>query len=196
MADRIHEVAVFCGSRFGNLAAYKHAAEAMGRGLAEAGMHVVYGGGDVGLMGVVADAAISAGGEVTGVIPGFLEAREIMHRGVTELIVTESMHERKLKMFSRADAYVILPGGFGTFDEMMEILTWKQLGLHRKPILIVNVASWADAVIALLDTAVEQGFASPQARSFIDIVPDVATALNRLSGATHEPTSIHAEERI
>ncbi|AQS85673.1 MAG: TIGR00730 family Rossman fold protein [Acetobacter aceti] len=180
MSARINAAAVFCGSRFGNMSAYKETAEAVGAGLAQAGIHLVYGGGYVGLMGAVADSAIQAGGRVTGIIPEFLESREVMHRGVTELIVTDSMHTRKQKMFSLADAFLILPGGFGTFDELMEILTWKQLQLHSKPILFVNIANWAQAVLAMLDEAVSQGFASPEARALIEVVPDAAAALRRL----------------
>ncbi|GBR06687.1 lysine decarboxylase [Acetobacter oeni LMG 21952] len=154
----------------------------MGAGLAQAGIHLIYGGGYVGLMGAVADAAIEAGGKVTGIIPEFLEAREVMHRGITELVVTKSMHTRKQRMFTDADAFAILPGGFGTFDEMMEIITWKQLQLHSKPILIVNVANWADPAIAMLDAAVSQGFASPEARMLVKIMPDVPSALAELAG--------------
>ncbi|NHN84811.1 TIGR00730 family Rossman fold protein [Acetobacter musti] len=182
MSAQIAAVAVFCGSRFGNLPAYREAAEAMGAGLARAGIHLIYGGGYVGLMGAVADAAIAAGGTVTGIIPEFLEAREVMHRGITTLVVTTSMHTRKQRMFADADAFAILPGGFGTFDEMMEIITWKQLQLHAKPILIVNVANWAAPAIAMLDAAVAQGFASPEARALVRVVPDVPAALAAIAG--------------
>lgn len=173
-------VAVFCGSRFGHHPAYKEAAENVGATLAALDMHLVYGGGDVGLMGVVADAAIQGGGRVTGIIPQFLEAREVMHRGVTDLIVTDSMHTRKQKMFALSDAFLILPGGFGTFDELMEILTWRQLKLHDKPILILNVQNWARSLIATLDDAVTEGFASPEARRLVEVVPDVESAFVRL----------------
>ncbi|MCH4091523.1 TIGR00730 family Rossman fold protein [Acetobacter sp.] len=185
MSARINAAAVFCGSRFGNLPAYRDAAEAVGTGLARAGIHLVYGGGYVGLMGVVADAAIQAGGRVTGIIPEFLESREVMHHGVTELVVTDSMHTRKQKMFAIADAFLILPGGFGTFDELMEILTWRQLQLHSKPILVVNVENWAQGVLAMLDEAVSQGFASTEARALIEVVSDVEAALHRLELVTH-----------
>lgn len=173
-------VAVFCGSRFGHHPAYKEAAENVGATLAALDMHLVYGGGDVGLMGVVADAAIQGGGRVTGIIPQFLEAREVMHRGVTDLIVTDSMHTRKQKMFALSDAFLILPGGFGTFDELMEILTWRQLKLHDKPILILNVQNWARSLIATLDDAMTEGFASPEARRLVEVVPDVESAFVRL----------------
>ncbi|MBO1359106.1 TIGR00730 family Rossman fold protein [Acetobacter sacchari] len=197
MSAPISSVAVFCGSRFGNLPAYRAAAEDMGRGIAREGWRLIYGGGYVGLMGAVADAAIAAGGSVTGVIPDFLESREVMHEGVTELVVTDSMHSRKQLMFAQADAFAILPGGFGTFDEMMEIITWKQLQLHRKPILIVDVENWAAKVIAMLDAAVEQGFATPGARGLVETVPDVEAALALLRAATITPGSSDVEtERL
>ncbi|MCP9319347.1 TIGR00730 family Rossman fold protein [Acetobacter persici] len=179
MPSTLNAVAVFCGSRFGKNPLYKQAAQTVGHTLAQAGIRLVYGGGAHGLMGVVADATLRAGGAVTGVIPDFLESREKMHEGVAELIVTDSMHTRKQIMFSRADAFWILPGGFGTFDEMMEILTWKQLGRHSKPIILINTANWADMLLAALDAAVEQGFASAEARAMIEAVPDVETALAR-----------------
>ncbi|GFE94069.1 LOG family protein [Acetobacter persici] len=179
MPSTLNAVAVFCGSRFGKNPLYKQAAQTVGQTLAQAGIRLVYGGGAHGLMGVVADATLCAGGAVTGVIPDFLESREKMHEGVAELIVTDSMHTRKQIMFSRADAFWILPGGFGTFDEMMEILTWKQLGRHSKPIILINTANWADMLLAALDAAVEQGFASAEARAMIEAVPDVETALAR-----------------
>ncbi|AQT04936.1 TIGR00730 family Rossman fold protein [Acetobacter persici] len=179
MPSTLNAVAVFCGSRFGKNPLYKQAAQTVGQTLAQAGIRLVYGGGAHGLMGVVADATLRAGGAVTGVIPDFLESREKMHEGVAELIVTDSMHTRKQIMFSRADAFWILPGGFGTFDEMMEILTWKQLGRHSKPIILINTANWADMLLAALDAAVEQGFASAEARAMIEAVPDVETALAR-----------------
>lgn len=160
---------------------------ALGRGIAEAGLHLVYGGGYVGLMGTVADAAVAAGGRVTGVIPEFLAEREVMHTGLTELVVTTSMHSRKQRMFSEADAFLICPGGYGTFDEMMEIITWKQLGRHSRPIVIVNIENWAEAVLKMLDVAIEQGFASEESRSLFTVVPDVNAALALLKTATKQP---------
>jgi len=176
----IASAAVFCGSRSGNDPAYGRAAEVLGAGLAGAGIRLVYGGGNVGLMGAVADAALRAGGAVTGVIPGFLRDREVMHDGVMDLMVTETMHERKTRMFASADAFLIMPGGLGTFDELMEILTWRQLSLHDKPILIVDVAGWARMLVATIDVAIEQGFAAASARDLFEVVPDVETALARL----------------
>lgn len=194
MPSTLNAVAVFCGSRFGKSPLYKQAAQNVGHTLAQAGIRLVYGGGAHGLMGVVADATLSAGGAVTGVIPDFLESREKMHEGVAELIVTDSMHTRKQIMFSRADAFWILPGGFGTFDEMMEILTWKQLGRHSKPIILINVEKWADTLLAALDAAVEQGFAAPTARAMIECVPDVETALAHSQSA--EKTDRVAVEQL
>lgn len=177
MSSIARKIAVFCGSRLGNDPTYQNVAEQAGKILAREGIRLVYGGGANGLMGVVADAVIRAGGEVTGVIPEFLTVREKMHECVSELIVTTSMHERKQIMFARAEAFWILPGGFGTFDEMMEILTWRQLERHDKPIILVNTGNWGEAVVAMLETAVRQGFASEQARALLQVVPDVETAL-------------------
>lgn len=178
MSLTAHSVAVFCGSRMGDKPVYRQVAEEVGKTLAEKKIRLIYGGGANGLMGVVADSVIKSGGAVTGVIPEFLKTRERMHDQVSELIVTDSMHVRKQIMFARADAFWILPGGFGTFDETMEILTWKQLGQHKKPILVINVDGWADAMIAMLDVAVSQGFASAEARALIRVVPDVVAALD------------------
>lgn len=177
MSSIARTIAVFCGSRLGNDPIYQNVAEQAGAVLAREGIRLVYGGGANGLMGVVADSVIRASGEVTGVIPEFLTVREKMHECVSELIVTTSMHERKQIMFARAEAFWILPGGFGTFDEMMEILTWRQLERHDKPIILVNTANWGEAVVAMLETAVRQGFASEQARALLQVVPDVETAL-------------------
>ena len=177
---KIASVAVFCGSRFGANPAYLAAAHATGLGLARAGIRLIYGGGKIGLMGALADAAIEAGGEVSGVIPDFLTAREIMHERVADLTVTDSMHSRKQRMFAQADAFLVLPGGLGTFDEAIEIITWRQLGLHEKPVLIVDVAGWARALLAVFDSAIADGFADASARSLFEVVPSVEAALARL----------------
>lgn len=182
-------VAVFCGSRFGTRSVFKEAAREMGQRLGEAGMRLVYGGGDVGLMGTVADATLAAGGAVSGVIPTFLEAREVMHDGVTDLTVTDSMHSRKQLMFARADAFVVLPGGLGTFDETIEIMTWRQLKLHDKPIFIVNVAGWADPMLAMLRAAVDNGFAESSALDLFEVMPDVAATMERLGAVVRRPVS-------
>jgi uncharacterized protein (TIGR00730 family) len=174
-------VAVFCGSRFGVNPAYAEAARATGEGLAEAGIKLIYGGGKVGLMGVLADAAIAAGGEVSGIIPHFLSAREVMHERVADLTVTDSMHSRKQSMFSQADAFLVLPGGLGTFDETIEIVTWRQLRLHDKPILIADIAGWAQPLLGTIENAVRDGFADPSARNLFTVVPSIEAALAQLT---------------
>ncbi|MDT7950345.1 MAG: TIGR00730 family Rossman fold protein [Acetobacteraceae bacterium] len=178
---QIRSVAVFCGSRFGNDAAFRDAAATLGAGLAKAGWRLVYGGGRVGLMGVVADAVLAGGGSVFGVIPDFLQRREVAHGGPVELVVTETMHERKTLMFDAADAFVTLPGGLGTFDETIEITTWRQLGLHDKPVLICDVLGWAQPYLAAIQGAVAQGFAAPDSASLYEVWPDVSSVLARLS---------------
>lgn len=190
MPNAFSSVAVFCGSRFGSRPAYLDAATATGRGLAEAGIRLIYGGGNVGLMGAVADAALAAGGTVSGVIPHFLQSREVMHDGVQELTVTDSMHSRKQLMFAEAEAFLVLPGGLGTFDETFEIVTWRQLRLHDKPILIVDIEGWAATLIATIDRAIADGFADPSARSLFEHVPDVQAALARLEILGRSPRPI------
>ena len=157
----LHAVAVFCGSRTGNDPAYRAAAQMLGHGLAEAGIRLVYGGGRIGLMGVMADAALAAGGTVLGVIPEFLTRREVAHEGITELVTTASMHSRKQRMFEAADAFVSLPGGLGTLDETIEIITWRQLGLHTKPILICDVAGSAAPFLAAIEAVIAADFTPP-----------------------------------
>ncbi len=174
-------VVVFCGSRPGRDPAWLAAAQAMGRGLAAAGIRLVYGGGRVGLMGAVADAVLEAGGEVLGIIPEFLTRWEVAHERVTELVVTDSMHTRKRQMFDLADAFVTLPGGLGTLDETVEIVTWRQLKLHDKPVLLCNVNGWADALLGAFEIAVADGFAAESARGLFEVLPDVPAVLARLA---------------
>ncbi|MFT4794283.1 MAG: hypothetical protein ACJAVR_000599 [Paracoccaceae bacterium] len=166
-------VCVYCGSRFGTDPAYRTAAEALGRGLAERGMRLVYGAGDVGLMGAVARAAQAAGGETFGVIPAHLLAREVGKRDLSSFVVTETMHERKKVMFMNADAVVALPGGAGTLDELFEVLTWRQLGLHDKPIFLTDVKGFWGPLFDLT--------AHMQAQGFVD-APTI-DALRRCDGA-------------
>jgi uncharacterized protein (TIGR00730 family) len=173
-------VCVFCGSANGHRPAYRGAAAALGRALAGRGIGVVFGGGRAGLMGVVADAAMAAGGEVVGVIPGALQARELGHDGVTELRVVASMHERKATMAALADAFVALPGGLGTLEETAEALTWSQLGLHAKPVGLVDAEGYWRPLVALLDHAVEEGFLSAAHRSLLVVDPDPEALLERL----------------
>jgi hypothetical protein len=177
----INSVAVFCGSRTGNDPAYADAAQALGRGLAEAGVRLVYGGGRIGLMGILADAALAAGGSVLGVIPEFLTRREVAHAGITDIVVTDSMHSRKQRMVEAADAFVSLPGGLGTLDETIEIITWRKLGLHRKPILVCNVAGSADGFLAVIEAAIGLGFADTGARDLYEVLDGVPATLQWLA---------------
>jgi uncharacterized protein (TIGR00730 family) len=174
-------VTVFCGSSPGTAPDYAAAAQAMGEGIARAGMKLVFGGGNVGLMGVVAGAALREGGHVIGIIPDFLRQREIEFPGLSELIVTDSMHTRKRRLFALADAFVVLPGGLGTLDETFEMLTWRQLGRHQKPIYLCNVLGWADAFAGLIDSVIASGFAKPAIREMYEITADVPSTLARLS---------------
>lgn len=152
----------------------------MGRGLAASGMRLVYGGGRVGLMGALADAVLAAGGEVLGVIPEFLARLEVAHTGVAELVTTDSMHSRKQLMFAQADAFVSLPGGLGTLDETFEIITWRQLGLHDKPILLCDIAGSAVPLLTVIEAAISLGFASARARDLFEVTDGVAPLLERL----------------
>jgi uncharacterized protein (TIGR00730 family) len=159
------------------------AAAELGRGIAEAGLRLVFGGGRIGLMGVLADAALAASGAVVGVMPEFLMQREVAHSGVSELIVTDSMHARKQRMFELSDAFVSLPGGLGTLDEAIEIITLRQLGLHDKPVLLCDVAGSARPLLAAIDAAIASDFAAPSSRQLVEVMPDVPTTLQRLIGA-------------
>jgi uncharacterized protein (TIGR00730 family) len=157
-ASQVKSICVFCGSSVGARPEYAAAAADFGRLLAERGIRVVYGAGNVGLMGVLADAALAAGGEVIGVIPQMLVDRELAHRGITELRIVTSMHERKALMAELSDAFVALPGGLGTYEELCEVLTWRQLEIHRKPVGGLNVCGYFDPLIRMLDHAVSEGF--------------------------------------
>ncbi len=176
----INSVAVFCGSHPGHDPAHRAGAYALGRGLARTGRRLVFGGGRVGLMGAVADGAIEGGGQVIGVIPEFLTQREVAHQGVSELIVTDSMHTRKRRMFELSDAFVTMPGGLGTMDETFEIITWRLLDLHDKPILLCDVAGSAGPLVTLIEALIGAGFARPEARSLYDVVDGVPALLDRL----------------
>ncbi|MDE0884441.1 MAG: TIGR00730 family Rossman fold protein [Myxococcota bacterium] len=158
MPSPLRRVCVFCGSNLGDRPAYEQAARAMGRSLLERDLELVFGGGHVGLMGVVADTVLEGGGRVIGVIPRALEERELAHRGLTELRVVSSMHERKAMMENLSDAFIAMPGGIGTFEEILEILTWSQLEIHPKPSGLLNVEGYYDTLIALLDQAIDGGF--------------------------------------
>lgn len=173
----IKAVTVFGGAASGNDPLCRETATALGQGLAEAGITVIFGGGSIGMMGAVADGALGAGGQVIGIIPDFLARREVAHTAVSEMIVTDSMHSRKRQMFEQADAFVTMPGGLGTLDETVEIITWRQLGLHEKPIIICNERGWADAILGAFDSAIAEEFASPSARALYQVLPDVPAVL-------------------
>ena len=158
---------MFCGSSAGVRPEYAEAARRMGQALAEQGLGLVYGGGRVGLMGVVADAVMQAGGEVVGVIPDALVRREVGHAGVSELRVVGSMHERKALMADLSDGFIAMPGGYGTFEEFCEVITWSQLGIHPKPCGLLNVAGYYAPLLAMFDHAVAEGFVRPQHRALV-----------------------------
>jgi len=174
-------ICVFCGSSEGVRPEYRAAAEQVGRLLAERGIELVYGGGRVGLMGAVADACLSAGGRVIGVIPQGLMDREVGHRGLTELRVVGSMHERKALMADLAEGFLCLPGGFGTWDEFCEILTWAQLGLHTHACGLLNVAGYYDPLLAMADRAREEGFVKEAYRGLMLADADAGRLLNRMA---------------
>ena len=176
----IRSICVFCGSRHGSNPAYTDAARELGRLMAERGIRLVYGGGRVGLMGEVADAVLAGGGQVIGVIPSLLVEKEVEHRGLTQLHEVGSMHERKALMEQLSDAFVVLPGGFGTLDEACEILTWTQLGLHAKPLGLVNTAGYYDLLTGFLDHAQGEDFISATNRRLVRVEATAAALLDRL----------------
>jgi uncharacterized protein (TIGR00730 family) len=181
-------ICVFCGSSNGLQPVYAEAARTLGKLLANRRIGLVYGGGNVGLMGTIADAVLAEGGEVIGVIPEALVGRELAHRAVTELIVVRSMHDRKAKMAALADGFVAMPGGYGTFEEFCEIITWAQLGLHRKPCAILNVEGYYDSLLALFDRAVIEGFVHPSNRRLVLQETDPHRLLDALASYTPPQT--------
>jgi uncharacterized protein (TIGR00730 family) len=176
----IRRLCVYCGSSGEVDRQYREAASELGARLAAARIGLVYGGGRVGLMGLLADAALAGGGEVVGIIPSRLRDAELAHPGVTELVVVESMHDRKRLMAEKADAFAILPGGIGTLDELFEAVSWKQLGLHDKPILLVDIGGYWALLRALIDDIVQKGFARPQTRELLRVVPTVTALMSAL----------------
>jgi uncharacterized protein (TIGR00730 family) len=179
-------VCVFCGSNSGADAEYARAASEMGQLLAAQHIGLVYGGGNVGLMGQIADAALAAGGEVIGVIPRHLEARELAHRGLTELRVVASMHERKATMADLSDAFIALPGGLGTLEEIFEVATWRQLGIHVKPVGFLNVAGYYDLLDAFLAASVDRGFVRAEHRRLMVTAREPAALLTALNASGGE----------
>ena len=182
----VNSICVYCGASGNVRKSHRDAARTLGSVLASAGIRLVYGGGKIGLMGLIADAALAAGGTVTGIIPKFLNQLEIGHTGCTELIVTENMRDRKLKMVSIADAFVILPGGLGTLDETFEILAWKQLGLHDKPVVIADINGYWTPLLTLMANQFEENYIRSDHRDLFRVARDVATIVSILA-AEPEP---------
>jgi uncharacterized protein (TIGR00730 family) len=177
----LQRICVFCGSSSGTQPSYTHAAETVGRLLAQQGTELVYGGGNVGLMGTVADSCLAHGGRVLGVIPQLLVDKEVAHTGLTELRIVGSMHERKALMADLSDAFIVLPGGFGTWEEFCEILTWSQLGIQRKACALLNVNDYYNPLLQMADNAVTEGFLRPIHRDLLLSDDDPARLLDRLN---------------
>jgi uncharacterized protein (TIGR00730 family) len=175
--DEPRRVAVYCGSANGTDPAFLAEARALGTAIAAAGLGMVYGGASVGLMGAVADAALAGGAEVIGVLPEVLSGSEIAHNGLTRLEVVKTMHARKARMVHLADAFLILPGGYGTLDELMEIVTWKQLRLHAKPCVLINTAGYWNGLLEFLDTAVTAGFLKAENRHLLQVAANAEDAV-------------------
>jgi hypothetical protein len=177
-------ICVYCGSSAEVAQSFKDAAAKVGRLAGENNIEVVYGGGRVGLMGLVADAALAVGGKVTGIIPRHIVEMEVAHQTLSKLIIVDTMHQRKQMMVDRSDAFVILPGGFGTLDELFEILTWKQLQLHNKPIIIANIDGYWDLLIALVHQGVASGFIRPRHADLFNEVTNIGAIFQTLESAT------------
>ena len=180
-------VAVYCGSADGNDPAYLAEARALGAAIAAAGLGLVYGGANAGLMGAVADAALVGGAEVVGVLPDVLAGKEIAHAGLTRLELVSTMHERKARMAALADAFLILPGGYGTLEELLEIVTWAQLRLHNKPVILVNTAGYWDRLLTFLDSAVAAGFLKPKNRALLLVAESAARAVRMVVSEQPRP---------
>lgn len=187
---------VFCGSSHGAHRAYADAAVQVGTELARRGIELVYGGGNVGLMGVVADSVLRNGGHVIGVIPESLMAKEVGHRGLPDLRIVKTMHERKALMAELSDGFIALPGGIGTFEEFFEIVTWAQLGLHTKPCALLNINGFYDPLLGLLDHAIQEQFVKPAQRNLVIVESDFTTLLDRMARhhVPHEPKWIAPQE--
>jgi uncharacterized protein (TIGR00730 family) len=173
-------ICVYCGSKSGTQSTYRDAAIALGAALGQRGLGLVYGGGNIGLMGLLADAALESGAKVVGVIPKALDQKELGHRKLQELVVVDSMHDRKAIMAQRADAFVALPGGFGTLEELFEVLAWNQLGFHNKPIALLNTSGYFDHLLSFLDQALDQGFLRQEHREMLLIQTETEALLDEL----------------
>lgn len=173
-------ITVFCGSSFGSDEIYKEQATLLGKTLAKQNIRLIYGGADVGLMGAVADGTLNEGGKAIGVLPHFLQSKEIAHKNLTELILVETMHERKTKMNDLCDGVIVLPGGYGTLEEFFEMITWAQLGLHKKPIGILNIDGFYDDLIKLVQTMVDKGFLKQVNRDMLLISSSIDELLDKM----------------
>ena len=189
-------VCIYCGSRDGASPAYTQAARAIGREIGARGWQLIYGGGRSGLMGAVADSAVAAGARTVGVIPRSLMDREVGHRGLTELHVVETMHERKMMMAERSDAFVALPGGIGTFEELFEVWSWRQLGYHDKPIGLLDVGGYYDGLLRFMDVTVAQGFVAAPQRALLEVSDDATTLLDRIATLARLATAPDDYRRI
>lgn len=186
----IKSLCVYCGSARGRSSRYVAAARELGAAMAERQIRLVYGGARIGMMGEVADAVMKNGGEVVGVIPEHLQTSEVGHSGITELKVVESMHVRKKLMFDLSDGFAVLPGGYGTLDELFEIITWRMLKLHDKPIVVLNIDGYWDRFNALIDHLIEHGFAKPDSRQYFSVVSSVG----RMFDLLEQPADIQVTE--
>jgi uncharacterized protein (TIGR00730 family) len=189
-------VCVYCGSRPGQLSAYADAATAVGDEIGRRGWQLVYGGGRAGLMGLVADAVLAAGGRVVGIIPQTLMVRELGHRELTELHVVDTMHQRKMMMAERSDAFVALPGGIGTFEELFEVWSWRQLGYHDKPLGLLNVARYYDPLLGFLEHSVRSGFVADAQADLLLVERDPHALLNRIGLAARSSRGVDNYDRI
>jgi uncharacterized protein (TIGR00730 family) len=193
----LNAIAVYCGSSPGNHPQFIQAAVRVGQTLAQRGIRLVYGGGGVGMMGAVADAALAAGGQVTGIIPHFLDTRELKHPHLTDVLVVQSMHERKLLMVEQSQAFIALPGGFGTLDELFEVLTWAQLRIHQHPIGLLNVDGFFDPLLSFLDHLVATAFLTEQDRQRLLVSADIDDLLHQLQTWTPpSDTKFHLARRV
>lgn len=197
MNSSIQAITVFCGSGAGNDPLYMSTASGFGKFLAEQKLELVYGGACIGLMGAVADGALSANGNVTGIIPEFLKLKEVVHTGLSELITVQTMHERKMLMHERCQGFVMLPGGIGTMEEFFEIFTWAQLGLHQKPIGILNIDNYYDSLLLFIDQMVEKEFLKPVHRQLILVDKNADSLLQKMKNfRAPESGKILSEDKI
>jgi uncharacterized protein (TIGR00730 family) len=183
-------VAVYCGSADGNDPAFLAEARALGATIAAAGLGLVYGGANIGLMGAVADAALESGAEVVGVLPEVLRGREIAHTGLTRLELVPTMHQRKARMAQLADAFLVLPGGYGTLEELLEVVTWAQLRMHMKPCILINTSGYWNGLLSFLDTAVTAGFLKPHNRALLQVANDAHEAIGLALAAWRTEKSV------